>query len=827
MSFLRKKIIVRGVVQGVGFRPLVWTLAHQFHCSGSVRNDAQGLTIEAQGTRQSLESFIAGLSKCAPPLAVIKSVDQQVMAVVREESDFRILDSQIDGPPTASVSPDIATCPDCLAELRDPDNRRFAYPFINCTNCGPRFTIQTSLPFDRAHTTMRGFTMCAECLAEYSSPAERRFHAQPNACHHCGPAIWYSHSSRELGKSIISPEIDFRNAIQHTIDTVDIVRQEVSAGRIVAIKGVGGFHLACDARNVAAVNLLRQRKRRLAKPLAVMVVDLETAASIAQLEPASTGLLEGPQRPIVLLKKQTGALPEAVAPLNPYIGVMLPYSPLHYLLLRSGDVWVMTSGNLADEPIACENDDAVGRLANLADGFLLHNRPIHAVCDDSVWRVSSDTCKDVQTIPIRRSRGYAPLPVDINQNGNNNGQSLDGVLAVGGEQKMSLCLTVGPAAVIGQHIGDMGNRETLMALAASCEQLLSLYRASPRCVVADQHPSYLSVAWAKQQAARFDARFVQVQHHHAHAAALIAERGLPATQPIIACVFDGTGYGADGAIWGGEILVANARSWHRAAHLSYMPLPGGDSCVRQPAKTALAFLHAARLAWNSELPSVRYFSRRELQSLRTQLERRVNTVPTSSMGRLFDAVASLLGLRNEIEYEGQAALELEALADLEFEQTEAVDPYSFRWTMDSTPTLEVHNLLRQVCRDLDDGTPPGVISARFHQTIASATVAICLHIKSANWGSLAGVGLDTVGLTGGVFQNMVLTRLVRNRLERVGFQVLTHQAVPPNDGGLALGQAMVAMSQIDPATFSQHTNISADSLAVVYPGQKGANGSCA
>lgn len=825
MSVLRKKIIVRGVVQGVGFRPFVWTLAHQFHCSGSARNDAQGLTIEVQGTRQSLESFTAALSTRAPALAVIKSVDQQVLPIVIEETSFRILDSQIDGPPRATVSPDMAVCADCLRELRDPDKRRFAYPFINCTNCGPRFTIQTTVPFDRGHTTMRGFAMCAECLNEYSSPCERRFHAQPNACHHCGPAIWYLNGSREMGKANMPPEIDFRDAIQHTRETVNVVRQEIIAGKVVAIKGVGGFHLACDARNVAAVNLLRTRKRRRAKPLAVMVADLETAASIAQLEPASIGLLEGPQRPIVLLKKQTGSLPEAVAPSIPYIGVMLPYSPLHHLLLRRGDVWVMTSGNLADEPIAFENADAVSRLANLADGFLLHNRPIHAVCDDSVWRVGSGASKGTRAIPVRRSRGYAPLSVDIDQHAGTD-LSTGCVLAVGGEQKMSLCLTVGPAAVIGQHIGDMGNRETLVALEASCAQLLSLYHASPRCVVADQHPGYLSVAWAQQQAARFGARFIQVQHHHAHAAALIAEHGLPATQPIIACVFDGTGYGSDGAIWGGEILVVSALSSHRAAHLSYLPLPGGDSCVRKPAKTALAFLHAAKLPWKSDLPCVRYFSGHELQILRTQLERRVNTLPTSSMGRLFDAVASLLGLRNEIDYEGQAALELEAIADLEFEQTEAIDPYRVQWTIDSTATLGIHELLRQICRDLDKGTPPATIAARFHQAIASATVDICLHLRSASRESLGEVELGTVGLTGGVFQNMVLTRLVQDGLERAGFQVLTHQTVPPNDGGLALGQAMVAKSQMDQTIISQQANIPADSLTLGYPGQKGANGSC-
>ncbi|XZE53705.1 carbamoyltransferase HypF [Planctomycetaceae bacterium SH139] len=826
MSVLRKKIIVRGVVQGVGFRPFVWTLAHQFHCSGSVCNDAHGVTIEVQGTRQNLEGFITALSTNAPALAVIKSLDQQVLPTVKEETSFRILDSQIDGPPTASVSPDMAICADCLDELRDPDNRRFAYPFINCTNCGPRFTIQISVPFDREHSTMRGFAMCAKCLVEYSSPAERRFHAQPNACHHCGPAIWYLNGSGDVSAANKLPKIYFRDGIQHTMHTVNVVRQVISAGKVVAIKGVGGFHLACDARNVAAVNLLRKRKRRRAKPLAVMVADLETAASIAQLEPASIGLLEGPQRPIVLLKKQIGSLPEAMAPCNPYVGVMLPYSPLHHLLLRRGDVWVMTSGNLADEPIAFENADAMDRLANLADGFLLHNRPIHAVCDDSVWRVGSDASKGRQAFPIRRSRGYAPLAVDIDQHGEMD-PPMGCLLAVGGEQKMSLCLTVGPAAVMGQHIGDMGNRETLVALEASCAQLLSLYQASPRYVVADQHPGYLSVAWAKQQAARFGARFLQVQHHHAHAAALIAERGLPATQPIIACVFDGTGYGTDGAIWGGEILVASALSWRRAAHLSYLPLPGGDSCIRKPAKTALAFLHAARLPWKSDLPCVRYFTGHELQILRRQLERGINTVLTSSMGRLFDAVASLLGLRNEIDYEGQAALELESLADLEFDQAEAVAPYRFQWTTDSTPTLGVHELLRQVCRDLDKGKPPGTISARFHQTIASATVDICLHLRSASRESLGEVELGTVGLTGGTFQNMVLTRLVRDGLERSGFQCLTHRTVPPNDGGLALGQAMVAKSQMHQTILFQRANVPTDSLAVDYPGEKGANGSCA
>lgn len=778
----RWQITVQGLVQGVGFRPFVWTLAQEYPCSGWVHNDTRGVKIEIQGQVAVLEAFLERLTATPPPLARIASVEVQRIPAVEAEAGFHILNSQTNFDSHSSdrslafVSPDLAVCADCLHELNAPNNRRHAYPFINCTNCGPRFTIQQAVPYDRLHTTMHSFVMCSLCQEEYESPANRRFHAQPNACHTCGPAIWYRSRLPESDSTPLRA-----SSPAATLAWIHQVRAEIAAGKIIAIKGIGGFHLACDARNAATVEELRRRKRRLFKPLAVMASDITTASRIVQLDEASERWLSSPQRPIVLLRKRPGELPESVAPQNPYLGILLPYSPLHPMLLHSGDVWIMTSGNLADEPIAFENDDAVTRLDNLADGFLLHNRPIHTVCDDSVLRASS-----LGPIPIRRSRGFAPLPIELAAQG-------ECVLAVGGEIKSALCLAVESHAILGQHVGDMGNRETLLALGRSRDHLLSLYQAEPQAIAADLHPGYISTGWARQQAQRLGVPLIQVQHHHAHAAALIAEYRLAPEQPLIACVFDGTGYGSDGAIWGGEILLATASNFRRAGHLQYMPLPGGDRCILQPAKTALAYLHAAGLPWVNELNCVQHFSSADRDRLRLQLDRGIHTLATSSMGRLFDAVAALLGLRPAIDYEGQAALELESLAESAFAGDEVFTPYPVSWSVEPTAIFQTSALVEAIFNDVRRGVDRAMIAARFHQTIAAATVEMCLRLRNAASDDCQpATRHNIVGLTGGVFQNSVLLQLLHCQLESAGFRVLVHSLVPPNDGGLALGQAVVA-----------------------------------
>ena len=779
----RWQVSVQGLVQGVGFRPFVWTLAQRYRCTGWVCNDARGVKIEIQGEASSLDCFVEHLTSSPPPLARVALVEHQPMGVLADEAGFRILHSdQATGESLAVVSADVAPCADCLSEMSDVENRRYAYPFINCTNCGPRFTIQQAIPYDRMRTTMRSFKMCPLCQEEYDSPNSRRFHAQPNACHVCGPAIWYlSHPFDPGGMRRPSSNTFFTSAL------IEKVRAEIAVGKIIAMKGVGGFHLACDAWNSAAVDELRRRKRRPHKPLAVMVSDIITARTLARIDDQSERLLSTPQRPIVLLRKGAGVLPESVAPQNPFLGILLPYAPLHHMLLRSGDVWIMTSGNLADEPIAFDNDDAFVRLSSLADGFLLHDRPIHTVCDDSVLRASP-----LGPIPIRISRGFSPLPIALADSG-------DCVLAVGGEIKSALCLSLGSHAILGQHIGDMGNRETLLALERSCDHLLSLYRADPQAIAADLHPGYISTNWARQQARRLGIPFIQVQHHHAHAAALITEHHLAPEQSLIACVFDGTGYGSDGAIWGGEILLATSSEFSRVGHLQYMPLPGGDSCILQPAKTALAYLHAAGLPWVGDLACVQYFSAADQARLRLQLEKSINTVSTSSMGRLFDAVAALIGLSPVIDYEGQAASELEWLAQSGLDDPELISPYPILWSGQPTAVLAIHPILSAILDDVLRGTDRSIIAARFHQTIATATARICQRLRNDSRESRltflhkhSAPHQEIVGLTGGVFQNSVLLQMLHRRLEADGFRVLIHSTVPANDGGLALGQATVA-----------------------------------
>ncbi len=772
-STRRKRVRITGVVQGVGFRPFVWKRANQLGLVGWVNNDSSGVTIELQGADWQIEEFLKGFAESVPPSSQIDA-----MTVTDVETDsasqFLIRDSLVQANHSTPISPEISICQDCLRELNDPANRRFQYPFINCTNCGPRFTIVEDIPYDRPLTTMKSFSMCHDCQREYDNPNDRRFHAQPNACPDCGPGVWFVADANDPRQfdSRIHDETGNQGAIRK-------FQQAIEHGQIVAVKGIGGFHLACDATNEQVVAKLRERKGRVDKPFAIMVRDVQNAKRFSIVTEPESRLLESKQRPIVLLQKNdaegTNRLAAGVAPGNNLVGVMLPYSPMHYLLI--GDVpLVFTSGNVADEPIARTNDQARQRLADLADCFLLHDRQISVVCDDSVVR-----CLEGALLPIRRSRGYAPMPVKLADSG-------PGVLAVGGEIKSSFCVTKGDYAYMSQHIGDMGNLETLDAMRRSVQHFLRLFRVDVTAVAADLHPGYLSGRWALEFANSLRVPLLRVQHHFAHVAGLMAEHDLPTDQPIIGCCLDGTGYGTDGAIWGGEWMIANRVTFDRFAHLKYIPLPGGDASIRRPYRVALAQLWASGQGWDSDLACVNACRSTELKLLRQQLEKNLNCVPTSSMGRLFDAIASLIGLRHAVNYEAQAAMELEAIAA---RVVDDVDPDAYEFSVRQTASVEIDSggMIRQICRDIQSGREPSVIAAQFHHAVASLISNVCKLARHQ-------YQINTVGLTGGVFQNVLLLRLTRQQLVNLGFRVLTHSVVPPNDGGLALGQAIVARNRL-------------------------------
>jgi len=712
--------------------------------AGFVGNDTDGVFVEVEGPTALLDRFTERLEHHAPPAARVQRVET-IQIAAADDTVFRIVASHHAATGTALVSPDLRTCDDCLTELHDPDDRRFGYPFINCTNCGPRFTIIEQTPYDRPNTTMSVFEMCDACRAEYEDPSNRRFHAQPNACPTCGPSI---------------------ASVPATDDPILDARRRVAAGDIVAIKGLGGFHLACDATSDAAIEHLRERKGRAHKPFAVMVADLGTARSIATITCDEERLLTSRERPIVLLSRRDGArLSDLVAPGNGHVGVMLPYTPLHDLLLESGEVWVMTSGNRSEEPIITDDQAAINRLGPIVDAFVTHDRDIYVPCDDSVIRIL-----DGAEYPIRRSRGYAPFPVPLPFD-------VPPILATGGELKATFCLASGRDGFMSQHIGDMENLETLDAFTRAVAHFTDLFRIEPGLIATDLHPRYLSTRWAE----RTGLPMVRVQHHHAHIASLMAEHG--AHEPIIGIAFDGTGYGTDGTVWGGEVLVAEYEGFERAGHLKPVPLPGGDTAVRHPARMALSHLHSAGVAWESDLPPVAALTDTERGLVDHQIGRSLNTVPTSSMGRLFDAFASLAGVRQVATYEAQAAIELEALVD-------AAEAGSYRFDVtDSDPiVIDPAPVLAAAIADLRDGVAPGVIAARFHRSVAAAIVETTERIR-------ARTGLTTVGLTGGVFQNVTLTHMVKTLLENAGFKVLTHRLVPPNDGGLALGQAVIAATR--------------------------------
>jgi hydrogenase maturation protein HypF len=756
----RLRVCVRGVVQGVGFRPFVYTAAASLGLSGSVRNDSAGAIIEVEGDASSIDDFLHRLRAGPPPLAIIESIVTEQIPVIGGTA-FTIADTSRSGTGRTLVSPDVAMCADCAAELRDPTNRRYRHPFVNCTNCGPRFTIIGSLPYDRATTTMAAFEMCADCAREYADPADRRFHAQPVCCPACGPQLRY-----------LTPG----HNVAHREDGLSAARALLRDGGVLAVKGVGGYHLACDARDTAAVEELRRRKRRGDKPFAVMVPDLPTARRIADVDEPAQRLLTGPQRPIVLLPRlPDSGVADSVAPCNPDLGVMVAYAPLHVLLFGlpgdepGPDVLVMTSGNLGGEPICYDDDDAVARLADLADGWLMHDRAILVPCDDSVIRVVEGA-----ELPIRRSRGYAPLPVALPVR-------LPPTLAVGADLKNTMAVADGRYAWLSQHIGDMDDLATLAAFDSAQRHLRALTGVDPDVLVADAHPLYRSTHWAHRNA---DGRPVRtVQHHHAHIAAVMAEHGYDGSEQVVGFAFDGTGYGSDAAVWGGEVLLANYKGYQRLAQLKYVPLAGGDVSVLRPYRMALAHLWAAGIAWDPDLPPVAACPPEERKVLAHQLETGLGCVPTSSMGRLFDAVSALAGVRQVVAYEAQAAIEFEGLS-------RGIDcgttAYAFGIDHRGPTTLiDPAPVLQAVIRDRRADVPAGLIGARFHHAVAGLIVDIAEGERDAS---------QTVALSGGVFQNALLLRLALKELRNKGFEVITHRHVPPNDGGIALGQLLVGNS---------------------------------
>jgi hydrogenase maturation protein HypF len=752
----RMRACVRGVVQGVGFRPFVYTTASALGLSGCVRNDSSGAIIEVEGEPADIDDFLRRLRDDPPPLAIIESIGTEAIPVVGG-TGFVIADTSRSAGGRTLASPDVAMCAECAAELRDPANRRYRHPFVNCTNCGPRFTIIGSLPYDRASTTMAAFPMCAECAREYGDPADRRFHAQPVCCPACGPQIRYLTTGGD---------------VVHREDGLLAARKLLSDGRVLAVKGIGGYHLACDARNNAAVAQLRQRKRRGDKPFAVMVPDLPTARGIAVVDENSERILLGPQRPIVLLARRADSgVAESVAPRNPDLGIMVAYTPLHALLFGlpgdepGPDVLVMTSGNLGGEPICYDDNDAVTRLAGLADGWLTHDRAILVPCDDSVIRVV-----DGAELPIRRSRGYAPLPVALPVR-------LPPTLAVGADLKNTMAVADGHYAWLSQHIGDMDDLATLSAFGSAQAHLRALTGVDPEVLVADAHPLYRSAGWAHRNA---DGRPVHtVQHHHAHIAAVMAEHGYDGSEQVLGFAFDGTGYGSDAAVWGGEVLLANYKGYQRLAQLKYVPLAGGDVSVLRPYRMALAHLWAAGIAWDPDLAPVAACPPDEQKVLGHQLETGLGCAPTSSMGRLFDAVSSLAGVRHVVDYEAQAAIELEGLS-----RDADCGAMAYRFDIDDG-VIDPGPVLRAVVADLRAGAPAGVIGARFHQAAADLIVELAERERGAS---------RTVALSGGVFQNALLLRLALKGLQDKGFEVITHRRVPPNDGGIALGQLLVGNS---------------------------------
>ena len=763
---VRKRVRVRGVVQGVGFRPFVYRLATEDHLAGFIGNDTDGVIIELEGPEPRIDSFLKRLTAETPPLARIDSVGLESLAPLGDAT-FRIIASEVHGRVSTGIPADAATCSDCLQELLDPVDRRYRYPFLNCTNCGPRFTITRRIPYDRPQTSMAVFPMCSECRAEYEDPLNRRFHAQPNACWRCGPRLWLE-----------SPD----GSMIQSADPVTETIERLIRGEILAIKGIGGFHLAVDATDEAAVARLRQRKHRYGKPLAIMLRDLDAARAICELTTEEEALLQTPACPIVLAHARfDNGIASGVAPDIPWLGVYLPYAPLQHLLFADPRVkaLVMTSANLSEEPIAIDNDEARNRLSDIVDAILMHNREILQRCDDSVAAVS-----DGAPQLLRRARGYVPLAVPL---------PLDAapILAVGGHLKDVFALARGRFAYQSQHLGDLENPTGLEFFEHSLAHLSHTFEIDPQIIVHDLHPGYLSTAWAKRYASERSLRLVAVQHHHAHVAACMAEHAL--REPVIGLSLDGTGYGTDGRIWGGEVLICTLDAFDRFAHLNYIPMPGGEAAIREPWR--MAFAHLAGTGFSEqEARHLTGASDQEARLLSRMIDREINSPLTSSLGRLFDAAAAIILRRRKVDYDAQAAIELEGIAVKEsdrLKRTEYVPIFAESDSPKESPrVIKTAQLWRALVDDLRGGVPQAEIAAQFHAGVAQAFIAAVI-------GARQFTGIAQVALSGGCMHNRRLARLLRSGLEQEGFKVFQHRQVSPGDGGLSYGQVAVAAAILE------------------------------
>lgn len=759
MTKVNKKLLINGIVQGVGFRPTVYSYAQKHRLTGWVLNASHGVEIELHGETSSIQAFIEELRLHPPKLAQIDNF-LEFDSPFQQYEDFRIIESTNDPKEFLPVSPDLNVCPDCLAELFDPDDRRYRYPFINCTNCGPRFSIVRSIPYDRPNTSMSGFPLCPECDHEYHNPGNRRFHAQPVACPVCGPHIWLQEG---------------QNVLASGDESLKESRQWLTDGRILAVKGLGGFHLVCDANNPETVNQLRLRKKRSGKPFALMAYDLETIQKYATISEAERALLTSPQAPIVLLQlnEKGRQLAEIVAPDQNTLGFMLPYTPIHHLLLEKEpafpEVLVMTSANISEEPIVTENQEALERMDGIADAFLLHNRLIETRIDDSV--VSTFQEKSYFT---RRARGYAPNPVLLIK-------SVPPSLASGTHLKNTFTLARDHYAFLSHHIGDLDNQETWDAYTSAMAHYQKIFRIQPELVACDLHPDYLATRYALDYATANELPLFKIQHHHAHISACLADNGWDSSEPVIGLSFDGTGYGTDGRIWGGEVFLASYHSFERYFHLQYLPLPGGEASIKKPARLALGYLSALNL-FDDSMPLAPYKSLSDLeqQVVINQVQKGFNTPLNSSMGRLFDAVAALIGLYQEINYEAQNAIRLEAIADPDTSE-------KYQIPIDDDQIL-LKPLFEQIIQDFLVKQSIPTISARFHNAIVALAVDCAKRVREQK-------AVNTVAISGGVWQNKLLLEKTIPALKQEGFRVFWHQRIPTNDGGVSLGQLMTALAQ--------------------------------
>ena len=760
----RTQILVRGIVQGVGFRPYVYTLARTCELRGSVINNEMGVLIVVEGRPDDIDHFVAELKQNPPPLSTIESVTRRDNFQAWAFRDFRILPSETNGRKFLPVSADISTCSDCIYELFDPVNRRYRYPFINCTNCGPRFTIIEDLPYDRSRTTMRDFEMCSSCLAEYEDPLDRRFHAEPTACQKCGPQL------------VLSSRFSGQNRLKAGLKTVILqTLQLLDDGKIIAVKGIGGYHLVCDALDNEAVERLRQRKYREDKPFALMAASVDVIRRYCHVSDAETDVLMSRERPIVLLaRKENADIPDGLAPGVATLGFMLPYSPLHYLLFEGRETpLVMTSGNISDEPICFTDEEANVRLNNVADYFLTNDRRIHIRTDDSIVRVPKSAIRSPQSaIAIRRSRGYAPAPIKTSL------KFAKQILACGAELKNTFCLAKENYAFISHHIGDLENLETLRSFTDGIEHFKRLFDLEPEVIAYDLHPEYLSTKYAHE----VDGEKIGVQHHHAHIASCLADNG--AEGEVIGVAMDGLGFGTDGKMWGGEFFVADYGHAERIAHLDYIPMPGGAKAIREPWRMAAVYLQKTfgEEFLKLDIPFVYELDSKKWATVASMILSKTNCPETSSIGRLFDAVSALLCLRSTVNYEGQAAIALETIANKN-------PGNNYVFTITDGGIIKSEDLIKSLVADIISGADPGEVSARFHLAVAHLIADVSTNLRDK-------LNLNRVAFSGGVFQNMLLLEMSCGLLTERGFEVLTHSRVPTNDGGISLGQAAIANAQI-------------------------------